>query len=154
MPVSAKAITLGRCRGKGTGPVIGSGGGKASASFAESGVADSGCCGAKDGGSGKTLGAGAAGGAAWTVSAVGDGGGAPDGVGARAATCTFGAPVLPPLSRIRSPLASSVALASVADCAGCDDAAGLAVSAAGLAGGAAAVAAASGCGAGTVGWAM
>ena len=56
MSVSASAITFGRCRGKGIGPVIGSGGGNASAaaSLAESGAA--GCCGATDGGSGKTLG--------------------------------------------------------------------------------------------------
>ena len=74
MSVSASAITFGRCRGKGIGPVIGSGGGKASAevSFAESGAA--GCCGATDGGSGKTLGADA--GAACTVTAPGVGGAA------------------------------------------------------------------------------
>src|ERR1700685_3119565 len=150
MSVSASAITFGRCRGKGIGPVIGSGGGNASAaaSLAESGAA--GCCGATDGGSGKTLGGDA--GAACTVTAAGAcaAAGAEGGVGARAATWTFGAPVLPPLSRVRSPLPSLLALASVTDCAGCDAVGGLAVSAAGLAGGAVAVAAASGCGAGMV----
>ena len=93
--------------------MIGSGGGKASAaaSFAESGAA--GCCGATDGGSGKTLGADA--GAACTEAAAGAAGAA-DGAGEIAAveaTWIFGAALLPALSRIRSPLPSSVALASV-----------------------------------------
>src|ERR1700686_2277183 len=115
MAVSASASTLGRWRGKGTGPVIGSGGGKASASFVESDAA--GCCCGTNGEFGKTLGAAA--GAACTVTAAGAGGaaGAVDGAGERAAveaTWTFGAALLPGLSRIRSPLPSSVALASVA----------------------------------------
>jgi len=53
MAVSASASTLGRWRGNGTGPVIGSGGGKASASFVESDAA--GCCCGMNGELGKTL---------------------------------------------------------------------------------------------------
>jgi hypothetical protein len=114
MAVSASASTLGRWRGKGTGPVIGSGGGKASASFVESDAA--GCCCGTNGEFGKTLGAGAGAGAACTVTAAGAGGAAGAGAGERAAveaTWTFGAALLPALSRIRSLLPSSVALASV-----------------------------------------
>src|SRR5580704_1506261 len=117
MAVSASASTLGRWRGKGTGPVIGSGGGKASASFVESDA--SGCCCGTNGEFGKTLGAGAA----CTVTAAGAGGAADaaDGAGEMAAveaTWTFGAALLPALSRIRSLLPSSIALASIAAGAG------------------------------------
>ena len=66
--------------------MIGSGGGKASASFPASGAAGVGC--ATNGGFGKTLGADAAG-VACAVSAAGPGAaaGAADGVGWSAATC-------------------------------------------------------------------